>query len=281
MSSMNFTCDVCGREVFSCTFVNGMKFCAKCYQETFGETDKDRKIADLETKLAESESKRKSLEEKIKFLTEETEENFVDGQKYNQLKHQLEKSEKSKEFYRLQNEQHHLQLLQFYSRLGVEAFGADIHEKALETLMIMKEQLAEKEKEMSIKSIIRTLVKYNNLNCTFRDKTNSQIQQCGDVYNSNYGYFNFEDDYDECLNNRNDSRFDIISIDLDNQDKISFAVEQLEQLKKLCQEKFNWWENSEWEGDIYDKSDVSNAYFDIEANIDNQINELKEGVRNE
>ena len=55
MSSMNFTCDVCGREVFSCTFVNGMKFCAKCYQETFGETDKDRKIADLEAKLAEKE----------------------------------------------------------------------------------------------------------------------------------------------------------------------------------------------------------------------------------
>lgn len=48
MSNMNFTCDVCGREVFSCTFVNGMKFCAKCYQEIFGETDKDRKIADLE-----------------------------------------------------------------------------------------------------------------------------------------------------------------------------------------------------------------------------------------
>ena len=60
-----------------------------------------------------------------------------------------------------------------------------------------------------------------------------------------------------------------------NQDKISFAVEQLEQLKKLCQEKFNWWENSEWEGDIYDKSDVSNAYFDIEANIDNQIKAIK------
>ena len=53
MSSMNFTCDVCGREVFSCTFVNGMKFCAKCYQETFGETDKDRKISDLEAQLAE------------------------------------------------------------------------------------------------------------------------------------------------------------------------------------------------------------------------------------
>ena len=62
MSSMNFTCDVCGREVFSCTFINGMKFCAKCYQETFGETDKDRKIADLEAKLAEKE---KEISEEI------------------------------------------------------------------------------------------------------------------------------------------------------------------------------------------------------------------------
>ena len=58
---MNFTCDVCGREVFSCTFVNGMKFCAKCYQETFGETDKDRKIADLEAKLVEKEKENLTL----------------------------------------------------------------------------------------------------------------------------------------------------------------------------------------------------------------------------
>ena len=74
--------------------------------------DKDKIIADLEAKLAESE--------------------------------------KLKESYRLQNEQHHLQLLQFYSRLGVEAFGADIHEKALETLMIMKEQLAITEKALEL-----------------------------------------------------------------------------------------------------------------------------------
>ena len=77
---------------------------------------KDQQITDLETKLAESEEK--------------------------------------KESYRLQNEQHHLQLLQFYSRLGVEAFGADIHEKALETLMIMKERLAEKDKEIEYQKIL-------------------------------------------------------------------------------------------------------------------------------
>lgn len=37
MSNIGMTCDVCGRTVQGCTFVNGMKFCAKCYQETFGE----------------------------------------------------------------------------------------------------------------------------------------------------------------------------------------------------------------------------------------------------
>ena len=89
MSSMNFTCDVCGREVFSCTFVNGMKFCAKCYQETFGETDKDRKIADLEAKLAEKEKEisevlakqsitclntiEKACQDKISFAVEQLE----------------------------------------------------------------------------------------------------------------------------------------------------------------------------------------------------------------
>ena len=76
------------------------------------------------------------------------------NKRYQEIKNQLAdleakfaESEKSKESYRLQNEHHHLQLLQFYSRLGVEAFGADIHEKALETLMIMKEHLAESEEK--------------------------------------------------------------------------------------------------------------------------------------
>ena len=36
MSNIGLTCDVCGRTVQGITYVNGMKFCAKCYQETFG-----------------------------------------------------------------------------------------------------------------------------------------------------------------------------------------------------------------------------------------------------
>ena len=133
MSYFNMFCDGCGREVQGYNIVNGMKFCAKCYQEIFGETDKDRKIADLEAKLAESE--------------------------------------KSKESYRLQNEHHHLQLMQFYSRLGVEAFGADIHEKALETLMIMKEELEEKN------GVRRALSACNHQNDEFADMIKKLVNE--------------------------------------------------------------------------------------------------------
>lgn len=75
MSSMNFNCDSCGREVFGCTFVNGMKFCAKCYQETFGETDKDRKIADLEAKLVEKDKE-------IAYMTKQAKKFNNEAQKY-------------------------------------------------------------------------------------------------------------------------------------------------------------------------------------------------------
>ena len=194
MSSMNFTCDVCGREVFSCTFVNGMKFCAKCYQETFGETDKDRKIADLEAKLAESE--------------------------------------KSKESYRLQNEQHHLQLLQFYSRLGVEAFGADIHEKALETLMIMKEQLAKKEKEIEsykhFKITIGTMennqVDISSTTYTDQDKISfciEQLEKVKELLNTDFeSTISWIDPYEdgECLNSMTYNHNNTIKI-IDNQIK--------------------------------------------------------------
>ena len=198
MSSMNFTCDVCGREVFSCTFVNGMKFCAKCYQETFGETDKDRKIADLEAKLAESEEK--------------------------------------KESYRLQNEQHHLQLLQFYSRLGVEAFGADIHEKALETLMIMKDQLAEKEKEIE------------------------ELKRIGEK-----GHLN-----DLLEEERKEKKILIKAIEQADQDKISFALEQLEKVLKILEEK-----------QFYKKEDTAYCVHpaQIAEYIDNQIEELKKEMK--
>lgn len=69
MSYFNMVCDSCGREVQGITWVNGMKFCAKCYQEIFGNknmtenlnnmyeaylkilNEKDQRIAELEEQL--------------------------------------------------------------------------------------------------------------------------------------------------------------------------------------------------------------------------------------
>lgn len=119
MSNMNFNCDVCGRDVLGCTFVNGMKFCAKCYQETFGETDKDRKIADLEAKLVESEKKASK------------------------------KNDESWDLY--------LSLKQFYSRLGVEAYAddeiQDVAVKELNRLLNENEQLKQQLAENDLKII--------------------------------------------------------------------------------------------------------------------------------
>ena len=100
------------------------------------------------------------------------------NKRYQEIKNQLAsleaklaESEKSKESYRLQNEHHHLQLLQFYSRLGVEAFGADIHEKALETLMIMKEELEEKN------GVRRALSACNHQNDEFADMIKKLVNE--------------------------------------------------------------------------------------------------------
>ena len=64
---------------------------------------KDQKISDLEAKLAESEKRwveeneeKCELKKQLKFIKDEIEVNFVDGQKYNELKQQL--AEKDKEF---------------------------------------------------------------------------------------------------------------------------------------------------------------------------------------
>lgn len=82
-NGISFTCDSCGREVYGCNIVNGMKFCAKCYQETFGNhqkyidmlnkessellvnslAEKDRQITELKKQLQE-----RSIIEKISYL---------------------------------------------------------------------------------------------------------------------------------------------------------------------------------------------------------------------
>ena len=72
MSSFNLVCDNCGRLVQGITWMNGMKFCAKCYQETFGASkywlllDKDKTIAEQQQRIAELEKQLHELEEEQK-----------------------------------------------------------------------------------------------------------------------------------------------------------------------------------------------------------------------
>lgn len=94
-SGISFTCDSCGREVFGCNIVNGMKFCAKCYQETFGNdmlnkenrellinllAEKDKQIAELQKQLEEKEKDNQFL--KKMYLSERTKNDNYHTKKY-------------------------------------------------------------------------------------------------------------------------------------------------------------------------------------------------------
>ena len=247
-------CVKCGNEILTGDIHWEMGLCNNCYNELYkdhkthisldkmwlelaqsfrDENEKlQDKVADLEAKLAECEKKAYSRGHSQRDIANEIKLNALredvayKEKRIVELKQQLAESEKSKEAYRLQNEDHHLKLLQFYSRLGVEAFGADIHEKALETLMIMKEQLAEKDEEIAY--LTKQVKKFNN-----------EAQKY------------FEDAY--CN-------------DFHNQDKISFAIEQLEQIINL----FEPYENEEKDTILCANNGISFLEY-----IDNQIEELK------
>lgn len=70
MSYFNIVCDVCGRGVQGITWVNGMKFCAKCYQETFG-ASKDWQLLDKDKTITEQQQRIAELEEQLKNDTKQ------------------------------------------------------------------------------------------------------------------------------------------------------------------------------------------------------------------
>lgn len=53
------------------------------------------------------------------------------------------------------------------------------------------------------------------------------------------------------------------------------AIQELEKLKASADKWFDSWENSKYEGNIYDKLDVSNAYLQMSCEIGQQIKKLK------
>ena len=167
---------------------NEIETLRECVSKEF---DQEQQIAYLEEKI-------KALQNGI--IDDETLNMLVKEHKlYKDIEAKLAESEKSKESYRLQNEHHHLQLLQFYSRLGVEAFGADIHEKALETLMIMKEQLAEKEKEIEYQESMKILaIENKNQKAKENEILNIALDlACQTLYDINFKLYNTEMDLKE------------------------------------------------------------------------------------
>lgn len=166
-----FTCDVCGRKVNGCSIVNGMKFCAKCYQETFGKDNQQNEIQQLKQQLAEKQN-----------TIDEINKDFVQA---------------------------------------VHDWKALCAEKDLE-IESLKQQLEE----------------------------------------TNAGYdFTYEQSTE--------------TIKELKQNQTQLAIQELEKVKASADKWFESWENSKYEGNIYDKLDVSNAYLQMSCEIDQQIKELK------
>ena len=74
MSYFNMVCDGCGREVQGYNIVNGMKFCAKCYQEIFGNKNMTENLKNMYEAylkiLNEKDQRIAELEEQLKKFTE-------------------------------------------------------------------------------------------------------------------------------------------------------------------------------------------------------------------
>lgn len=67
MSNIYFMCENCGIETNGITFVNGMKFCAKCYHQIFGKDNQQTEITQLKQQLAEKDKEIAHLKEKDNY----------------------------------------------------------------------------------------------------------------------------------------------------------------------------------------------------------------------
>lgn len=201
-------------------------------------TIKDSQISDLEAKLAESEKK----------ILELQEDSIRDNQIYNEQLAECEKERDGNyENYSIcwkENEQLKQQLEENDAyKLRIELAGAD------ETISQLKQQLAEKEKEIeSLKASsdknIDYLIEFASL--IENEKDCNRMLKALDRVKKGKKYI----------------------VDKEYQDKISFAVEQLEKVLKTLEEK-----------QFYKKEDTAYCVHpaQIAEYIDNQIKQLKEG----
>ena len=152
-----FTCDVCGRKVNGCHYINGMKFCAKCYQETFGKDNQQNEIQQLKQQLTEKQN-----------TIDEINKEFV------QAVHDWKTlcAEKDKEIA-------HLKEMDNY-HLRYELAGAD------ETIEKIKKQLEEKDKEIERLKFFEKAYYYNQLQASQEDIQKFQNLANQGAVNINY-----------------------------------------------------------------------------------------------
>ena len=130
MSNINLTCDVCGREVRGYTWTNGMRFCAKCYQETFGNKITTDMLLDM-----------------IKNTGWDV--NGVGVLKNIDAEAIIMRQEKQISDLEAKLAERNADLHQIYSHLGVEAFCEDIHEQALKEIGRLQQQLTDKSQKIA------------------------------------------------------------------------------------------------------------------------------------
>lgn len=90
MSDFWLNCDSCRRQNVGVTFVNGMRFCAKCYQETFGNINNFEKEAQDKISFAIEQLK------KVKYLVNEYYGEYSAGVITNIIDDQIEELKKEK-----------------------------------------------------------------------------------------------------------------------------------------------------------------------------------------
>lgn len=198
--TIGFTCDSCGREVNGCSIVNGMTFCAKCYQETFGKDNQQNEIQQLKQKLAEKDIRIEELEGQFAYECE-CNKQLVELQK------QL--AEKDKEIKSL--------IVDYEKRISQEQ----------ELMSNMEHQLAEKQKTIDEinKAFVQAVHDWKTL-CAEKDEEIERLSH----YNNKLAQGIYWGNGEQFV--------DVVKKLKQNQTQL--AIQELEKVKELVKDKSAW-----------------------------------------
>lgn len=300
--TIGFTCDSCGREVNGCSIVNGMTFCAKCYQETFGKDNQQNEIQQLKQQLEEKD-------EQIKKRVMVYEEQFIEQtNEIYSLKQQL--AEKDKEIEEILSSKKHFKtcaenmsdVLKTINSvlpkpqengLNYKKVADDVialikeKDKEINSLIVDYEKRISQEQELMSNMEHRLAEKQNTINeinkefvqavhdwkalCAEKDKEIETMKKDSDK-NIDYlvEFASLIENEKDC--NRMLKALDRVKsgnkyiIDKANQSKTEFAIQELEKVKELVKDKSAW-------SSPFGLLKIQES--DVEQIIDQQIKELK------